>query len=144
MFLKGSILDFSPADFEKAWRVSAYGGFVFGQAVAKRMVTREAGTIIFSGATASLRGNAMSYGFSAPKFALRSVFQSMARELGPRGIHVAHVILDGVIRGNKYADPGGDAHMDPKDLAEIYLSLHRQPRSTWTHELDVRPWCEKF
>lgn len=86
----------------------------------------------------------MSYGFSAPKFALRSVSHSMARELGPRGIHVAHVILDGVICGHKYADPGGDAHMDPKDLAEIYMSLHRQPRSTWTHELDVRPWCEKF
>lgn len=143
-FIKGSILDFRPADFEQAWRVSAYGGFVFGQAVAKRMVTREKGTIIFSGATASLRGNAQSFGFSSPKFALRSVTQSMARELGPRGIHVAHVILDGVIKGHKHADPGGDAHMDPKDLAEIYMQLHNQPRSTWTQELDVRPWCEKF
>ena len=143
-FLKGSILEFAPADFERAWRVGAYGGFLFGQAVAKRMVTRSAGTIIFSGATASVRGNAQSFGFSSPKFALRSVAQSMARELGPRGIHVAHVVLDGAIRGHKHVDPGGDAHMDPKDLAEIYIQLHKQPRSTWTQELDVRPWCEKF
>ncbi|WP_394196047.1 SDR family NAD(P)-dependent oxidoreductase [Litoreibacter albidus] len=138
-FIKGSTLDYSPTDFERAWRVSAYGGFVFGQAVARRMVTREKGTIIFSGATASLRGNAQSFGFSSPKFALRSVAQCMARELGPRGIHVAHVILDGVIKRHKHADPGGDAHMDPKDLVEIYMQLHKQPRSTWTQELDVRP-----
>lgn len=143
-FLKGSILDFEPSEFERAWRVGAYGGFVFGQAVAKRMVEREEGTIIFSGATASLRGNATSFGFSGSKFGLRSVAQCMARELGPRGIHVAHVIIDGVIKGHKHADPGGDAHMDPKNLAEIYVNLHKQPRSTWTHELDVRPWCEKF
>ncbi|WP_299732285.1 SDR family NAD(P)-dependent oxidoreductase [uncultured Tateyamaria sp.] len=143
-FLKGSILDFAPSEFERAWRVGTYGGFVFGQAIAKRMVAREEGTIIFSGATASLRGNATSFGFSGSKFGLRSVAQCMARELGPRGIHVAHVVIDGVIKGHKHADPGGDAHMDPKNLAEIYVNLHKQPRSTWTHELDVRPWCEKF
>jgi len=143
-FLKGSILDFSPSEFERAWRVGAFGGFVFGQAVAKRMVSREAGTIIFTGATASLRGNATSYGFSSPKFALRSVAQSMARELGPRGIHVAHVILDGAIEGHKHPPTGNDSQFKPEELAELYLNLHKQPRSTWTHELDVRPWCEKF
>ena len=144
MFLLGSIFDVKPAEFEDAWRVGAFGGFIFGQAVAKRMVTREEGTIIFSGATASVRGNATSYGFSSPKFALRSVSQSMARELGPRGIHVAHVILDGAIKGHKHVDPGGDSQMNPKDLAEIYMQLHNQPRTTWTQELDIRPWCEKF
>lgn len=143
-FLKGSILEFPPSDFERAWRVGAFGGFIFGQAVAKRMVAREEGTIIFTGATASLRGNPMSYGFSSPKFALRSVAQSMARELGPRGIHVTHVVLDGAIEGPKYPPKEGDVQFMPKDLAQIYLNLHKQPRSTWTHELDVRPWCEPF
>ncbi len=143
-FLKGSILDFPPGEFERAWRVGAFGGFVFGQAVAKRMVAREEGTIIFTGATASLRGNPTSYGFSSPKFALRSVAQSMARELGPRGIHVTHVILDGAIEGPKHPATGNDAQFKPEELAEVYLHLHKQPRSTWTHELDVRPWCEKF
>lgn len=143
-FLKGSILDFPPSEFERAWRVGAYGGFVFGQAVAKRMVTRKSGTILFSGATASLRGNAKSYGFSAPKFALRSVAQSMARELGPQGIHVAHIIIDGAIKGPKQPNADERKLIDPKDLAETYLQLHKQPQSTWTQELDVRPWCEPF
>lgn len=143
-FLKGSILNFPPSEFERAWRVGAFGGFVFGQAVAKRMVAREAGTIIFTGATASLRGDPTSYGFSSPKFALRSVAQSMARELGPRGIHVAHVIIDGAIEDSKHSPTRADAQFKPKDLAEVYLNLHKQPRSTWTHELDVRPWCEAF
>lgn len=143
-FLKGSILDFPPHEFERAWRVGAYGGFVFGQAVAKRMVTRNAGTILFSGATASLRGNAKSYGFSAPKFALRSIAQSMARELGPQGIHVAHIVIDGAINGPKHPNSDTEKLIYARDLAEVYLQLYKQPRSTWTQELDIRPWCEPF
>ncbi|WP_299959428.1 SDR family NAD(P)-dependent oxidoreductase [uncultured Roseobacter sp.] len=142
VFLKGSILDFAPSEFERAWRVGAYGRFVSRPTAAKRMVARKKGTIIFSDATASLRGDATSFGFSGSKFGLRFVAQCMTRELLLQGTYVVHVIIDGVIKGHKHDDPGEDAHMHPKDLAEIYVNLHRQPRSTWTHELDVRPWCE--
>ena len=143
-FRPASILDIAPSDFEQCWRVGAFAGFLTGQAAARRMVPRGSGTILFTGATASLRGGARFANLAAPKFALRAVAQSMARELGPRGIHVAHVILDGQIGAN---DDGGrppDSRLGAEAIAEAYLGLHRQHRSAWSQEIDLRPWVERF
>ena len=140
----GSILDIAPDDFEHCWRVGAFAGFLVGQAAARRMVARGSGTILFTGATASLRGGANFANLASPKFALRAVAQSMARELGPRGIHVAHIIIDGQIGGG---DDGGrlpDSRLAPDAIVEAYLDLHRQHRSAWSQEIDLRPWVERF
>jgi NAD(P)-dependent dehydrogenase (short-subunit alcohol dehydrogenase family) len=143
----GSILDIAPADFEHCWRVGAFAGLLVGQAAARRMATRGSGTILFTGATASLRGGAKFANLASPKFALRALAQSMARELGPLGIHVAHIIIDGQIGA---ADTGdGDARppdnrLAPDAIADVYLDLHRQHRSAWSQEIDVRPWVERF
>lgn len=147
-FVRTSVLDTDPAEFERCWRVGCFAGFLVGQAAARRMVERGAGTILFTGATASLRGGADFVNLASPKFGLRAVAQSMARELGPKGIHVAHAVIDGQIRSERYArlagERGPDALLDPDSIAETYLALHRQHRSAWTHELDLRPWSEKF
>jgi NAD(P)-dependent dehydrogenase (short-subunit alcohol dehydrogenase family) len=147
-FERGAVVDIDPADFERCWRVGCFGGFLVGQAAARRMLERGSGTILFTGATASLRGGAGFVNLAAPKFGLRAVAQSMARELGPRGIHVAHVIIDGQIHSERYAhlgaERGPDSLLEPDAIAREYVSLHRQPRSAWTMELDVRPWVEKF
>jgi NAD(P)-dependent dehydrogenase (short-subunit alcohol dehydrogenase family) len=146
-FRPGSVLDIAPNDFEHCWRVGAFAGFLIGQAAALRMVARQSGTIIFTGATASLRGGANFANLASPKFALRAVAQSMARELGPRGIHVAHVIIDGHIGGTAGSDEGGrlpDSRLAPDAIAEAYLNLHRQHRSAWSQEIDLRPWVERF
>jgi NAD(P)-dependent dehydrogenase (short-subunit alcohol dehydrogenase family) len=146
-FLPGSILDIAPSDFERCWRVGAFAGFLTGQAAALRMVARESGTILFTGATASLRGGANFANLASPKFALRALAQSMARELGPRGIHVAHVIIDGHIGGPAGSDDGGrlpDSRLAPDAIAAVYLDLHRQHRSAWSQEIDLRPWAERF
>jgi NAD(P)-dependent dehydrogenase (short-subunit alcohol dehydrogenase family) len=146
-FRPGSILDIAPEDFEHCWRVGTYAGFLVGQAAARRMVDRGSGTILFTGATASLRGSASFANLASPKFALRAVAQSMARELGPRGIHVAHVIIDGQIGTTlAVADAGRapDSRLAPEAIAEAYFDLHRQHRSAWTQELDLRPWVERF
>jgi NAD(P)-dependent dehydrogenase (short-subunit alcohol dehydrogenase family) len=143
----GSILDIAPNDFEYCWRVSAFAGFLIGQAAARRMVTRGSGTILFTGATASLRGGANFANLASPKFALRALAQCMARELGPRGIHVAHVIIDGRIGGTAEDDDGGrapDSRLAPDAIADVYLDLHRQHRSAWSQEVDLRPWVEHF
>jgi NAD(P)-dependent dehydrogenase (short-subunit alcohol dehydrogenase family) len=143
----GSILDIAPNDFEHCWRVGAFAGFLIGQAAARRMVVRGSGTILFTGATASLRGGANFANLASPKFALRALAQSMARELGPRGIHVAHVIIDGQIGGTATGDDGGrppDSRLAPEAIAEAYLDLHRQHRSAWSQESDLRPWVERF
>jgi len=143
----GSILDIAPNDFEYCWRVGAFAGFLIGQAAARRMVARGSGTILFTGATASLRGAANFANLASPKFALRALAQSMARELGPRGIHVAHVIIDGQIGGTAEDDDGGrlpDSRLAPDAIAEAYLNLHRQHRSAWSQEIDLRPWVEHF
>ena len=112
------------------------------------MIKRGAGTILFTGATASLRGSAGFVNLASPKFALRAVAQSMARELGPQGIHVAHVIIDGQINAPRYAnvasERGADSLLGPDEIAKTYVALHRQHRSAWTQELDLRPWMEKF
>jgi NAD(P)-dependent dehydrogenase (short-subunit alcohol dehydrogenase family) len=147
-FVRGSILDIDPTEFEKCWRVGCFAGFLVGQAAARRMMEHGRGTILFTGATASLRGGAGFANLASPKFGLRAVAQSMARELGPKNVHVAHVIVDGQIRSERYAhlegERGPDSLLDPDAIAAQYVALHRQPRSTWTQELDLRPWSEKF
>jgi NAD(P)-dependent dehydrogenase (short-subunit alcohol dehydrogenase family) len=147
-FVRGNIVDTDPAEFERCWRVGCFAGFLVGQAAARRMTERGSGTILFTGATASLRGGAGFVNLASPKFGLRAVAQSMARELGPKNVHVAHVIIDGQIRSERYAhlesERGPDSLLDPDAIAAQYLALHRQHRSVWTHELDLRPWREKF
>jgi len=147
-FQKDNVLDIDPADFERCWRVGCFGGFLVGQAAARRMAQRGQGTIIFTGATAALRGSAGFANLAVPKFGLRALSQSMARELGPQGVHVAFVIVDGQIESDRYrhlvAERGEDSLLAPDAIAEIYLQLHRQPRSAWSQEIDVRPWSEKF
>jgi NAD(P)-dependent dehydrogenase (short-subunit alcohol dehydrogenase family) len=147
-FVRGSILETDPKEFERCWRVGCLAGFIVGQAAARRMVANGAGTILFTGATASLRGGSGFVNLASPKFGLRAVAQSMARELGPKNIHVAHVIVDGQIRSERYAhlegERGPDSLLDPDAIAAAYLALHRQHRSAWTHEIDLRPWSEKF
>jgi NAD(P)-dependent dehydrogenase (short-subunit alcohol dehydrogenase family) len=142
-YRRGSILDIEPKDFEHCWRVGAFAGFLVGQAAARRMVARGSGTILFTGATASLRGGANFANLASPKFALRAVAQSMARELGPRGIHVAHVIIDGQI-GTEDIDGKSESRLRPEAIAQVYLDLHRQQRSAWSQEVDLRPWVERF
>lgn len=145
-------LEIEPAMFEKVWRLGCRAGFVVGQAAAKRMVGHGRGTIIFTGATSATRGGAEFTAFAAAKAGLRSVAQSMARSLGPRGIHVCHVVVDGVIDmpaiHERFPElvaglPEGGM-LDTDAIAETYYALHCQDRSAWTLELDVRPWCEKF
>jgi NAD(P)-dependent dehydrogenase (short-subunit alcohol dehydrogenase family) len=151
-----SILEETARKYFKVWEMACFGGFLNGREVAKRMVARAGdghkGTIIFTGATASLRGSANFAAFAGAKHALRALAQSMARELGPRGIHVAHVVVDGAIdtefiRSNfpgRYALKEQDGILNPEHIADSYWYLHRQPRDAWTHELDLRPWSEKF
>lgn len=139
---RAGILEISDELFVQAWRTGCFGGFLVGRAAVEVMLPRGRGTIIFTGATGSIRGGAGFAAFAVPKFGLRALAQSMARELGPKGIHVAHVILDGMI-----AQDGGAAKegvLKPADIAEAYYQLHRQRRSAWTHELDLRPAVEKF
>ena len=142
------VLDITPEAFERCWRAGCYGGFLVGQAAARIMVALGSGTIVFTGATASLRGGARFANLAVPKFGLRALAQSMARELGPKGVHVAHVVLDGQIeseRNRHLTDQRGpDSLLPPDAIAEMYFQLHRQPRGAWTHELDLRPWVEKF
>jgi len=149
---RGSILD-TPADmFEKIWRLGCHAGFLFGREAARRMTPRGAGTILFTGATASIRGSSHFAAFAAAKSGLRAVAQSMARELGPKGIHVAHVVIDGMIDTaavrarfpDRVKDLGADAMLEPAAIAELYYQIHVQPRSAWTFEADLRPWGENF
>jgi NAD(P)-dependent dehydrogenase (short-subunit alcohol dehydrogenase family) len=138
--------------YRKVWEMAAFAGFLAGREAARVMLPRRQGTIIFTGATASLRGSSGFSAFAGAKFALRALAQSMARELGPQGVHVAHSIIDGAIdtdfiRDNfpdRYALKDQDGILNPDHIAEQYLQLHRQPRDAWTHELDLRPWLETF
>lgn len=132
--------------------MAALAGFLVGREAAKAMLPRQRGTILFTGATASLRGGAGFSAFAGAKFALRVLAQSMARELGPQGIHVAHTLIDGAIdtafiRDNfpqRYALKDQDGILNPDHIAEAYWQLHLQPRSAWTQEMDLRPWMETF
>lgn len=136
-----AMLDISEELFEATWRTGCFAGFLVGRAAAASMLDTGGGTIIFSGATGSIRGGAGFAAFASPKFALRGLAQSMARELGPKNVHVAHVILDGMIAQEN--TPSDDL-FQPVAIAETYYQLHRQSRSAWTHELDLRPSREKF
>ncbi len=138
--------------YTKVWEMAAFAGFPMGREAAKRMMPRGRGTIIFTGATASLRGGAGFAAFSGAKHALRALAQSMARELGPQGIHVAHIVIDGAIDTafiresfpEAYAKRDQGGILSPDHIAEMYWMLHCQPKDTWTHELDLRPWMEKW
>jgi NAD(P)-dependent dehydrogenase (short-subunit alcohol dehydrogenase family) len=147
-----SILEETARKYFKVWEMACFAGFLNGRKAARCMAPRGKGTILFTGATASLRGSANFAAFAGAKHALRALAQSMARELGPRGIHVAHVVIDGAIdtafiRENfpeRYALKDQDGILNPEHIAENYWMLHMQPRDAWTHELDLRPWSEKF
>ena len=142
----GPIVDLEPEGVERVIVASAMGGFLTGQAAARAMASRGSGTILFTGASASFKGYPSSAPFAMAKFALRGLAQSMARELGPKGIHVAHVMIDGAIRSATRPEPGDkpDSMLDPAAIADAYLHLIAQPRSAWTFELDLRPWIERF
>jgi NAD(P)-dependent dehydrogenase (short-subunit alcohol dehydrogenase family) len=139
--------------FTKVWEMACFAGFLAGREAAKVMVPRGRGTILFTGATASVRGRDGFAAFAAAKHGLRAVAQSMARELGPEGIHVAHVVIDGAVDGTFIRSNRGDQVeallerdeiLKPEDIAQAYVALARQPRSAWTHELDLRPWRETW
>ena len=147
-----SLLDETARRYFKVWEMACFAGFLSAREVARRMVTRGRGTMLFTGATASMRGGANFAAFAGAKHALRALAQSTARELGPRGVHVAHVVIDGAIetafiRDNfpeRYALRSQDGILNPEHIADQYWMLHEQPRDAWTHELDLRPWMEKF
>lgn len=146
------ITDTTGRVYRKVWEMAAFAGFLMGREAAARMVPRGRGTILFTGATASARGGAGYSAFAGAKFALRALAQSMARELGPKNIHVAHVVVDGAIDSNfireNFPDVDArreeDAILNPDAIAANYVMLHKQPRSAWTHELDLRPWKETW
>jgi NAD(P)-dependent dehydrogenase (short-subunit alcohol dehydrogenase family) len=149
---RDSILELERADFEQLWREHCLGGFLTGREAARRMVPRGSGTILFTGASGSLRGKAGFAAFAAAKAGLRAVSQSMAREFGPKGIHVAHVVIDGGIEGARLLarmpdlrqQRGPDGLLNIAAIADTYWQLHLQQRSAWTQELDLRPWAEAF
>jgi NAD(P)-dependent dehydrogenase (short-subunit alcohol dehydrogenase family) len=143
---RGPVVDLDPAEVEKSLAVSAFGGFLVAQEAARRMLPKGAGAIIFTGASASLKGYPQSAPFAMGKFALRGLAQSMARELAPQGIHIAHVVVDGGIRSARRPDAADrpDSMLDPDAIAASYLYLLQQDRSAWTWEIEVRPWVEKF
>ena len=136
---RGPIVELDAGEVAKSIQVTAYAGFLVAQRAAKAMLPRGAGAIFFTGASASVKGYANSAPFAMGKFALRGLAQSMARELAPKGIHVAHFVIDGAIG----KDPG-DAKLDPDEIARNYLHVYRQQRSAWTWEVELRPWVERF
>jgi NAD(P)-dependent dehydrogenase (short-subunit alcohol dehydrogenase family) len=146
------IVEETARKYRKIWEMACFAGFLMGREAARLMAPRGKGTIIFTGATASIRGSANFAAFAGAKHALRALAQSMARELAPKGVHVAHSIIDGAIdtafiRDNfpdRYAMKDQDGILKPDDIAEAYWMLHMQPKSAWTHELDLRPWSEKW
>jgi len=143
---RGPVAELDPTEVAKSIAVSAYGGFLVAQQAVKRMVPRGHGAILFTGASASVKGYAQSAPFAMGKFALRGLAQSMARELSPQGIHVAHIVIDGGIRSARRAEAPDrpDSTLDPDAIAQSYLDLLRQPRSAWAWEIELRPWVEKF
>ncbi len=147
-----NVVDTTERVYRKVWEMGALAGFLMGREVAKAMLPRGRGSILFTGATASLRGGAGFSAFAGAKHALRALAQSLARELGPQGIHVAHVVVDGAIDTHfiaqnfpeRYALKDRAGILDPEHIADNYWHLHQQPRSAWTHELDLRPWMETW
>lgn len=147
-FMKASILNATAEDFKRCWEANCYGGFLVGRAAATRMTPRGSGSILFTGATASKRGSAQFFNLSVGKFGLLALAQAMARELGPQGIHVAHVIIDGQINAGRHlklaAERPPEALLEPDDIAETYWQIHTQKRSVWAFDIDLRPWVENF
>ena len=143
---RGPFLDLVPAEVEHAIAVSAFGGFLVAQQAAKRMLPHKHGAILFTGASASVKGYPQSAPFAMGKFALRGLAQSLSRELSPQGIHIAHFVIDGGIRSAARAEPADrpDSMLDPDAIALSYWNVLQQPRSAWTWELELRPWVEKF
>lgn len=146
------ILETDSRKFRKIWEMACFAGFLTGREAARHMVPRERGTILFTGATASMRGAAGFAAFASAKHGLRALAQSMARELGPKNLHVAHVVIDAAVDtpwiNENFPDAAAlkarDGIVAPDDLADLYVMLHRQPRNAWTFELDVRPWIERW
>jgi NAD(P)-dependent dehydrogenase (short-subunit alcohol dehydrogenase family) len=143
---RGPFVDLDPTEVEKALAVTAYGAFLVAQQAARRMLPRGHGAILFTGASAGMKGFAQSAPFAMGKFALRGLAQSMARELSPQGIHVAHVVIDGGIKSARRPEPADKpaSLLDPDAIAATYLHIIHQPRSAWTSEVELRPWMEKF
>jgi len=144
--VRGPIVELDPAEVERAIAITAFGGFLVAQEAARRMLPKKNGAILFTGASASVKGYPLSASFAMGKFALRGLAQSMARELAPQGIHVAHFVIDGAIARADRKPPSDapDSMLDPDAIALNYLHVLRQPRSAWTWEIEVRPWVERF
>jgi NAD(P)-dependent dehydrogenase (short-subunit alcohol dehydrogenase family) len=141
---RGPLVELDPAEVERSIAVSAFGAFLVAQQAVRRMLPKQSGAILFTGASASVKGYAQSASFAMGKFALRGLAQSMARELAPQGIHVAHVVIDGGIKSARRSESSPASLLDPDAIAQSYLHLIRQPRSTWSWEIELRPWVEKF
>ena len=143
---RGPLVELDPGEVEKSLAVSAFGGFLVAQQAARRMLVKRHGAILFTGASASVKGYPQSAPFAMGKFALRGLAQSMARELAPQGIHVAHVVIDGGIKSARRAEPPDAiaSLLDPDAIAASYLHLIHQPHSAWSWEIELRPWVEKF
>lgn len=147
--VRGSMLDLDPMEVARTINVTAFGGFLVAQQAARRMVAQGSGTILFTGASASVKGYAQSAPFAMGKFALRGLAQSLARELQPKGVHVAHFNIDGGVRSAERGRVEGpndapDSLLDPDAIADVYMSVLKQPRSAWSLEVEVRPWTEHF
>jgi NAD(P)-dependent dehydrogenase (short-subunit alcohol dehydrogenase family) len=147
--VRGPFLDLVPQEVARSMEVSAFGAFLVAQEAARRMVQQGGGAIFFTGASASVKGYAQSAPFAMGKFALRGMAQSLARELGPKGIHVAHFVIDGGVRSPERGRVEGagdtrDSLLDPVDIAQTYMAVLRQPRSAWSLEAELRPWVERF
>lgn len=143
---RGPIVDLVPAEVEKSLIVSAFAGFLVAQEAARRMLPNKHGAILLTGASASVKGYALSAPFAMGKFALRGLAQSLARELQPQGIHVAHFVIDGGIRSANRPEPADkpDSMLDPDGIALSYLQVLQQPRNAWAWEIELRPWVERF
>jgi NAD(P)-dependent dehydrogenase (short-subunit alcohol dehydrogenase family) len=144
--VRGPLIDLDPAEVEKTLAITAFGAFLVAQQAVRRMLKKGQGVIVFTGASAGVKGYPLSAPFAMGKFALRGLAQSMARELHPQGIHVGHVVIDGgIASARRPADPAKpDAMLDPDAIAQDYLHLIKQPRSSWSWEIEVRPWVERF
>lgn len=144
--LRGAVVDLDPAEVEEVLRITAFGGFLVARQAARCMLEKGGGTIMFTGASASVKGYAQSAPFAMGKFALRGLAQSLARELHPRNIHVAHIVIDGSIRnpGRQEPDDAPDSMLSPDAIAEAYVGLLKQDRSAWSWEIELRPWVERF
>ena len=144
--VRGPFIELDPAEVEKTLAITAFGGFLVAQQAARRMLPKGEGALLFTGASASVKGYAQSAPFAMGKFALRGLAQSLARELGPQGIHVAHFVIDGgIASARRPPDPDKpDALLDPEAIAQTYMQTLKQPRSAWSFEVELRPWVEKF